>query len=419
MKETSVEHNIYFVIQFLHFVSKIFGLSPLHIDPEHECDKKRACICFHATLVTFMMAVLLYGFYNSLIFTNELIEPNFYTSIRVVWGISIFAAYLTSILSLIFAVTRNRNHIRNMLSIISRIDSKLLHKNFEQSIYKQQRSHICAQMTVKFALYGTVSTFCSISFYDGTWICIVYAVSKILTTIINTVMILQYVNIVLIVKRRYQYMRHLLSEPTFTNDVTASTYMYTGHPLSHDNEHLYLPAGCNVTTGRNSSNVCLIHDLQVVYSELYDVLHANNKSYGILILLEIISLLTSSVPTTYFGIIVIKECIFNNGDFYVYLKGIAAMCLSFFQLLTFLWLTTCCHSTSEEIHDTLVCVHKLLLYPNRRFWTTADLKRLAYQLANVKVEFTVCGFFTLNLQLLCGSVSIMFTYILVLNQFNQ
>jgi hypothetical protein len=156
-----------------------------------------------------------------------------------------------------------------------------------------------------------------------------------------------------------------------------------------------------------------------VYSELYDVLHTNDKSYGILLLLEIINLLTTSVPTTYFGIIVLKEAIFNNGDFYVYLKGVAVMCLCFFQLLTFLWLTICCHSTVEEVHDTLVCVHKLLLHSNELFWNTADLKRLAYQLANVKVEFSVCGFFTLNLQLLCGSVGIIFTYILVLNQFSQ
>jgi hypothetical protein len=417
MTKSSNEYNIYFIIQPLHFMSKIFGLSPLHIDPEHDCDNKRTCTCFHVSLATFMMALLIYGLYHSIIFTNVLIEPNFYASIRIVWAINIFATFLTSILSLIFAVTRNRNHIRNILSIISRVDSKLLHKNFEQNIYKQQRSHILAQMTVKFALYGTVSAFCAFSFYNGTWICFVYIVSKILATVINTVMILQYVNIVLIVKCRYQYMRRFLSEPTFTDDVIASTYKE--HPLRQNSEDLFLSARCKVTTNRNSRNVCRIHDLQIAYSELYDVLHANNKSYGILILLEIITLLTSSVPVTYFGIIVLKEAVFNNGDFYVYLKGVVVMCLCFSQLLTFLWLTTCCHSTAEEIHDTIVCIHKLLLFPNRLFWTTADLKRLAYQLSNVKVEFSVCGFFTLNLQLLCGSVGIMFTYILVLNQFNR
>lgn len=230
-------------------------------------------------------------------------------------------------------------------------------------------------------------------------------------------MILQYLNIVLIVKRRYQYMRHFLSVPTFTDNVIAPTYKE--HSLSHVSDGLFLSARCDVTTDRNPRNVCRIRDLQIVYSELYDVLHANNKSYGILILLEIITILTSSVITAYFGIIVLKEAVFNNGDFYVYAKGTAVMLLCFSQLLTFLWLTICCHSTAEEIHDTLICIHKLILYPNRLFWTTADLKRLAYQLANVKVEFSVCGLFTLNLQLLCGSVGIMFTYILVLNQFSQ
>jgi hypothetical protein len=294
----------------------------------------------------------------------------------------------------------------------------LLHKDLEQSIYKQQKSHVFTQITVEFALYGTVSAFCSLSFYDGTWPCYVYIVSKILTGIINTVMILQYVNIVLIVKRRYQYMRHLLSEPTFTDDVVTST-SDKRRRVSHDNNDLFLFARCNVTTDRNSRNVCRIHELQIVYSELYDVLHANNKSYGILILLETIMILSSSVSTTYFMIVILKEAVFSNGDFYVYFKGITVMCLCFSHLLIFFWLTTCCHSTAEEIHDTLVCVHKLLLHPNGLFWTSADLKRLAYQLANIKVEFSVCGFFTLNLQLLCGSVGIIFTYVLVLNQFSQ
>jgi hypothetical protein len=81
-------------------------------------------------------------------------------------------------------------------------------------------------------------------------------------------------------------------------------------------------------------------------------------------------------------------------------------------------LTICCHSTADEVQDTLVCIQKLLLNPNRLFWSTADLKRLSSQLKNLKVEFSVCGFFTINLQLLCGSVGIIITYIFVLNEFN-
>jgi hypothetical protein len=195
--------------------------------------------------------------------------------------------------------------------------------------------------------------------------------------------------------------------------------MYTGHHVSHDSNKLFLSARCNVTTDTESRNMCKIHDLQIIYCELYDALQANNKSYGIIILLDIMTILTGTVHSTYFGVALLKEAAFNNGDFYAYFKGVLLLFACFFDLLTFLWLTICCHLTADEVQDTLVCIQKLRVYPNRLLWTTADLKLLSSQLKNLKVEFSVCGFFTLNLQFLCGSVGIIFSYILVLNQFSK
>jgi hypothetical protein len=194
--------------------------------------------------------------------------------------------------------------------------------------------------------------------------------------------------------------------------------MYTGHPVSFDSDKLFLFARYNVTNDRDARNVCRIHDLQVNYSELYDVLHTNSKTYGIFILLHIIMIFTNAVPTIYLGVVYLHSAAFNSDRFDMYLKGTNFFYESSFDLLTFLWLTICCHSTVDEVQDTLVCIQKLLLYPNRLFWSTADLKRLSSQLKNLKVEFDVCGFFTLNLRLFCGSVGVLITYILVLNQFN-
>jgi hypothetical protein len=232
-------------------------------------------------------------------------------------------------------------------------------------------------------------------------------------------MILQYVNIVLIVKRRYQYIKRLLSEPSLADDVITSTYKYTGHSVGQISDEVFLSVRRNVNIDRNSRNDCQIYDLLTAYSEFHDLLDANGRSYGVLILLDIIMIFTNSVPATYFSVVVLKMALFDEGDVITYIKGAGIMCLCLFQLLTFLWLTACCHSTAEEVRNTLVCVHKLLLNPNRQFWTTADLKRLVYLLVNVKVEFNVCGFFSLNLQLLCGSVGVIFTYILVLNELTQ
>jgi hypothetical protein len=120
----------------------------------------------------------------------------------------------------------------------------------------------------------------------------------------------------------------------------------------------------------------------------------------------------------YYGVILLKEAVINDGDFHDYFKATVLLFACLFDLLPFMWLTVCCHSTAEEVQDTRICIQKLLLYPNGLTWSTADLKRLSSQLKNLKPEFSVCGFFTLNLQFLSGSVGAILTYIFVLNQFN-
>ncbi|PNF21449.1 hypothetical protein B7P43_G13507 [Cryptotermes secundus] len=365
-----------------------------------------------------MIILLLYGLYISIIYTTVFNDVKYNAFVHALWIIAILALHSTSILALLLSVTRNRNHLRNVLTIISFVDSKLLHKHCKQSVYMHQRSHIVWQLIVEFILYGIPSAFSWILFYDGTWTCLVYLVSDTIATVTNAVVILQYVSIVLIVKRRYQYIRHLLSEAAFTDDFCTSTHMYAGHPVSHDSDKLFLSERYKVKNGRGSRNMYRIHDLQIIYSELYDVLHANSKTYGILILLNIMAILTITVPTTYLGVVFLTGAVFNTDKTDVYFRGICFFCQSSSGLLTFLWLTICCHSTADEVKDTIVCIQKLLLRPNRLFWSTEDLKRLLSQLKNLKVEFSVCGLFSLNLQLLSGSVGVIITYILVLNQFN-
>jgi hypothetical protein len=123
-----------------------------------------------------------------------------------------------------------------VLSTISRVDSKLLHTNCKHSVYMQQRSRIIRQMMIQFILHGSMSEYSLPSFNNGTWICLVFLVSQALTNIIIRLENLRYVNIVLIVKRRYQYIRQLLAEAAFTDGECTSRHMYTGHPLIHDSD---------------------------------------------------------------------------------------------------------------------------------------------------------------------------------------
>jgi hypothetical protein len=223
------------------------------------------------------------------------------------------------------------------------------------------------------------------------------------------------------VKQRYQLVKDMLLEAAITDDENSSTRMDTELFRSSRNKssHKTFPiATFNLESVTDSNNFYTIRDLQLNCSELCDVLQANNKSYEVLILFDVISILTFTVPTTYTGFMAIKRAIVENGLFQLYLKGVSNLLQCVCLLLIFVWSALCCQNTTEEVHDIFVCIHKLLLYPSALGWSTSELKGFSSQLKNSKFDFNICGFFTLNLKLFCASVSVIFTYILVLSQYS-
>jgi hypothetical protein len=114
-----------------------------------------------------MIILLLYGLYDSILFLDTLSEGILNISVRVVWTIYMSVSNLTSILTLLFTVTRNMNHMTKVLCLLSRVDKKLFRNKSKQSSYSQQRSHVIMQWWIMFILFGIVGTSYNYSYYDG------------------------------------------------------------------------------------------------------------------------------------------------------------------------------------------------------------------------------------------------------------
>jgi hypothetical protein len=172
---------------------------------------------------------------------------------------------------------------------------------------------------------------------------------------------------------------------------------------------------------RNNSFYILnsIHDLRLFYSQLHGTLRLVNRRYGIPILLYTISTLTYSVTLFYVEIVCLQNIIRNYSDSKSNLGGAMLLGLYTAKLVLFLWLITCCHKTSKEAREILIDVHKLLVYPNTGHRIRSEIHRFSSLLRDVRVAFNICGFFPLNVQFLCWSFSIVFTYVLVLVQLNS
>jgi hypothetical protein len=305
------------------------------------------------------------------------------------------------------------------MSLLSRVDNKLFRNKSKQGAYSKQRSHVKMQLWITLILVGIVITFFTYFHAEGTWMLYLTVASELLTDIINTVMMFQYVNIVLMVKQRYQLVEHLLSETAITDEGNSSTRTDKEHFSNsrNINRNMTFPiTAIHWKSGTHSNNYYTIRDLRLICSELCDVLHTNNKSFEVLILLDVITILTSTVPTAYTGFMILKRAIINNGPIQLYLSAVTNISLCAFMLLALLWLTICCQKTTEEVGNICIGIQKLLLYPNALGWSTSEMKSFSSQMKSNKAEFNVCGFFTLNLQFFCASVSVIFTYILVLHQ---
>jgi len=114
----------------------------------------------------------------------------------------VLVSNLTSILALLYTVTRNMNHMTKVLCLLSRVDNKLFRFKSKQSAYSQPRSHVIMQFWFTFMLYLTASASCTYSYYNDMWKCTMYIAPQIVGTAINAVMTFQYVNIVRNVKKR-------------------------------------------------------------------------------------------------------------------------------------------------------------------------------------------------------------------------
>jgi hypothetical protein len=274
------------------------------------------------------------------------------------------------------------------------------------------------QLWITLILFGIVGTSCTYSYSDGTWMWYVFMASQILSDAINTGMMLQYVNFVLMVKQRYQLIKHLLSDAASTGVVNFSRHLDVEYLRNKNSNKIFSMATHNLKIDTQSINLYTIRDLRLMCSELGYVLHTSIKGYEVLILLDVITILTYTVPTTYHAVITIKCAISESGLFQVYLKAVSNFLKCIGLLLIFIWSALCCQKTTEQVNDIFICIQKLLLYPNALGWSTSELKDFSSQLKNSKFEFNICGFFTLNLQFFCASVSVIFTYIVVLSQYS-
>lgn len=416
--DSTQKKDIYYVFKPLYYVSQVLGMVGFKTGSANKCVTTERYFVREYILPIFIIINLCVYLCFNVLCTIKFNAFEMTMEIRAIWIFNKIVTSLTCIVTLLLNITLDRHCIPRTLSYIHDADLKLFKCDCREKIFRQARSSLHTQLAVAITITAFENILLNIFLPPNAPIDIIHTVSLLLCATISRVMILQYINIVLSLKQRYKYMNYLLSEPLIETEFMNAKHSNEKGSVCRNCKPILVHAELELNFNNSLYIINSIHDLRLIYSQLNDTLRLVNRRYGLPILLYTISTLTYSVPVLYFETVALQHVFCNYGDSKRYLDGAMLLGLCTPHLVFFLWLITCCHKTSKEASEILIDIHKLLVYPHTGHRVCSELHSFCSLLRDVRVEFNVCGVFTLNLHFLCWSLGIVFTYVLVLVQLN-
>jgi hypothetical protein len=137
-----------------------------------------------------------------------------------------------------------------------------------------------------------------------------------------------------------------------------------------------------------------------IYSELYYISCLINDTYVVPILVTVCWMLTGVLSSLFEVLIDFKVLELSNAEY-------AITCSVLFFNVTLV-----CHAATKEARVTRILVQNLLIEGNCRSECVNLLKMFSLQLQVMKIKYTACGFFTLNIKLVASVVCVFASYII-------
>jgi hypothetical protein len=156
--------------------------------------------------------------------------------------------------------------------------------------------------------------------------------------------------------------------------------------------------------------------LRKIYHKLYDVCILINSVYGFTLFLSIVCLTVSFVSNVCTASNLLIMPYSKIKGFVV--KGEEVVIFAISSIITairVILLALPCQKVCEEQLKCVDNVEELLLRSNQKY-VTLQLKLMACQLRNNRMEFTAYGFFVVNLSLLATLTGVTVTYVILLIQ---
>jgi hypothetical protein len=410
MKKLVFQDGIYTVLRPLYYLCKLFGLASYSYVADRRNNRVTPDYGYLNYIFTAIWLVLYtVGFPVDIFvaYSDDTVTRTFF----IAWILFIISLYTSSVVGVVWLSIIKRKRFLEIIENISEVDNKVRHTlreetHMNRSLILNIISEIVLLSTIIFnVIIYDIYEFTSKE-YNITKLRVIISTGS---HICNTLILFQFLYLVFMVKQRYNHFNKHLSNcinGTFSRPKGLmkenGRYILSHRTVDHVNiTPLYVSCVGHFEVTLKQTD---IHLLRQIYSEMYDITCLINDAFGFPILANVCWIMTGVLCCLYELLI----------DFNVWEVTDAVYAITY--SLLFFKITFFCHTATNEARTSRILVQKLLLGGNCRNECVKELKNFSLQLQVMEIEYTACGFFSLNLSLFAGVVSVIASYITIMVQ---
>ncbi|KDR19847.1 hypothetical protein L798_05913 [Zootermopsis nevadensis] len=434
------EMDFYCVIKPLYYVSKVTGVAQFSYIQTNLKSLNGKVLKINdlkpsGMLWTLFVFLVLASGLVSVMMWNFLYDyTNYSFNVIITDTFSILLLYGSSFSCLIIVGIVHRKDIIQILKKFSLLDTVLL-RNHRQRRYKKENNFIIVELSV-----CVVVLFLSYGYHVSSWatgIAIIPFASKDLAHFAGTIILTQYVDVVLLLRSRFKKLNEELllqcadSENNLCRLEVRDTYQRCNRIAFLEDFSALSPwkQDCKVECYKSSSKCKLlppgshrrdrevIRQFRVLHSELMDICDLVNSCYGFSILLLFAYYFTSLLSSVFYVMQKVVSLDITSETDPDVIRGLVSS--SFWALVYFLKVvvtTVVCTEASAAARNTGRIVHSILLQDVSQNVIT-ELKLFSLQLLGNSSElFTAFKFFEINLTFLYNFVGSTAMYLIILIQ---
>ncbi|PNF15917.1 hypothetical protein B7P43_G07708 [Cryptotermes secundus] len=407
MKCVSRATDIYSAVWPLHFISRIFGLAPYSLKPGAEsakCSTFVTCLCRTWSILCIIFVVALEYFYM----TGIIIKSS--TLKHKVTSILFFASMCScSIINIFQSLIIIGVKLREILHKFSEIDQRFSSKVYRSLIYKNTSLFFTLQFATVILVVIIINVLLIyVSKGYLTFIHIFSAFFLSVPALVNCTAILHFVNLVLLLRNKYKYLNSELESSALSPcNITNSEYCNTNYVTPIDT--FRMKPSFNEQRGyRYYSRRQHFRNLRIIYSQLHDVALLINSTYGFSLLCATVWMFCSVIPTAN-NLIEMKPT-----NIYGHIITTVLWSIYYFALIGIMAMS--CSLAVNECSRSPLIVQKIMLRDDIDSEVMKELEMMFTQFKAMKIEFSACDMYRIDLQFLCGIISGSFSYVIIVMQ---